>query len=366
MNPDYAALSASDGAGEPVRATVQSPGRSIGSTTIPVQATTNWPSGTFIATTGTLLSSGKLDPTTVQVFYGTASGTDITITAFAAGYSDVGNEAGDVVVIKPSTEWANVVAEGILGTTQFPANFANFVETAGGVWSAGSGLVGSGTAGFVWYNGARSAMAAVTNHTFTASKDTYIDYKPSTGTWTYVPETNGAAEPAVTASSLRVAKVVTGASAISSVTQIPYQTPTSPQALGTLGVWQHLGDASLTSDDTVAASGAFTVSTLTVTVIVPNWATKLKIDAPLVLDSAGATYQSAAIYQDGSLISQQSSGASGRWSTTLGIVMPAPAAGSHTYTIYVANNSSNTILRGTGSLGYGADGGPSNISVDCR
>jgi hypothetical protein len=225
MDPNYAALSASDGAGEPVRATVQSPGRSIGSTTIPVQATTNWPTGTFIATTGTLLSSGKLDPTTVQVFYGTASGTDITITAFAAGYSDVGNAAGDVVVIKPTTEWANIVSEGILGTTQFPANFANFVEASGGAWSAGAGLVGSGTAGFVWYNGARSAMAAVTNHTFAASKDTYIDYNPTAATLTYLPETNGAIEPAVSTGSVRIAKVVTGASAISSISQIEYSNP---------------------------------------------------------------------------------------------------------------------------------------------
>jgi len=66
-SPNYAALSASDGAGESVRATVQAT-RSIGSTSITVNASTNWPTGTFIATTGTLLSTDKLDPTTTQVF----------------------------------------------------------------------------------------------------------------------------------------------------------------------------------------------------------------------------------------------------------------------------------------------------------
>lgn len=271
MNPNYAALSASDGVGEPSRATVQSPGRSIGSTAIPVDTTTNWPAGTFIATTGTLLSSGKLDPTTVQVFYGTASGTTITITSFAAGYTDKGNTAGDVVVIKPSTEWANLVSDGILGTTQFPANFQNFVESTGGVWTAGAGLVGSATAGYVWYSGTRSAMAAVASHTFTASKDTYIDYNPATAAWTYVAVTNGAAVPAVTANCVRVAQVITGASAISSVSQQAYS---SPVAL----TWKFLGYAQITSDFTTSSSSSIVdVTNLAVTVTIPSGATAVRV-----------------------------------------------------------------------------------------
>lgn len=108
---NYAALAASDGSGEAVRATVQSPGRDVGSSAIPVDATTNWPSGTFIATTGTLQVNNTL--TNAQVFYGTASGTTITITSFAPGYSDLGNSIGDVVVLKPTTEWANIVSAGV-------------------------------------------------------------------------------------------------------------------------------------------------------------------------------------------------------------------------------------------------------------
>lgn len=114
---NYNSLLASNLSGEAVRATVQAPGRSIGSTAIPVNAITNWPTGTFIATTGTLLANGTLNPTTVQVFYGTATGTTVTITSFASGYSDVGNSVGDVVVIKPSTEWANVVGTHIKNIT---------------------------------------------------------------------------------------------------------------------------------------------------------------------------------------------------------------------------------------------------------
>ncbi len=224
--PNYNALNASNGSGEAVRATVQAP-RSISSTAITVNATTNWPTGTFIATTGTLLASGKLDPTTAQVFYGTASGTTITITSFAAGYTDKGNAIDDVVVIKPTTEWANIVAQGVQSTTQFPANFANFVEPTGGVWSTSSGLIGSQTAGNVWYQGVRSAIPIVATKTFTASKDTYVDFNPATSAFTYVVVNNFAAEPALTASCVRVAKCVTGASAITGFYQLAYTTPRS-------------------------------------------------------------------------------------------------------------------------------------------
>jgi microcystin-dependent protein len=112
MNPNYNALAASDGSGEPVRATVLNP-RNIGSADIDVNAITNYPTGTFIATTGTLQANGTLDPATAQVFYGTATDDIITITGFAAGYTDKGNAEGDVVVIKPTTEWANIIAEAV-------------------------------------------------------------------------------------------------------------------------------------------------------------------------------------------------------------------------------------------------------------
>lgn len=141
---NFAALFASNGSGEAVRATVQSPGRSIGSTAIPVNAITNWPTGTFIGITGTLTASNTL--TNAQVFYGTASGTTITITSFAPGYSDLGNSAGDVVVIKPTTEWANLIAQFIsdlLGTGTAQNLSANqLAVAAAAVFSAGVTLAG--------------------------------------------------------------------------------------------------------------------------------------------------------------------------------------------------------------------------------
>lgn len=176
---NYAALQASDGAGEAVRATVQSPGRDIGSSVIPVNALTNYPTGTFIGTTGTLQANNTL--ANAQVFYGTASGTDITITSFAPGYTDLGNSAGDVVVIKPTTEWANIISD-FIKTGVFNAIYpvgCIYAETTGvnpnttfgvGTWMAFGGgrvLVGAGTSDETFTAGATGGES---NHTLTTTE----------------------------------------------------------------------------------------------------------------------------------------------------------------------------------------------------
>ncbi len=144
--PNFTALSASDGAGEPVRATVLA-ARIIGSTSISVNALTNWPTGTFIATTGTLLANGTLSPSTVQVFYGTASGTTITILSFASGYSDLGNAINDVVVIKPTTEWANTISDAFTNVIQpnAVASAANLVQVTNAIAGSSPTIAPIGT-----------------------------------------------------------------------------------------------------------------------------------------------------------------------------------------------------------------------------
>lgn len=104
-------LKASDGTGEAPRATVTSL-RSVSGTIIEVDTISNWPS-TFVATTGTLLTNQTLDPATIQVFKGHVSGSDIVIDTFAPGYTDLGNSVGDVVVVKPSTLWADLLVEAL-------------------------------------------------------------------------------------------------------------------------------------------------------------------------------------------------------------------------------------------------------------
>lgn len=89
---------------------------------------------------------------------------------------------------------------------------------SGLVWTAGAGLLGSMTSGVLYYNGYRKTVNAISNHTFTASKDTYIDID-YLGNVYYTEVANGATSPALTANSTRIAKVVTNGSAITSVVQ---------------------------------------------------------------------------------------------------------------------------------------------------
>jgi len=118
-NIDY--IYASNGSGEAPRLTVTS-ARTTGATTLVVDSVTNVPDK-FVATTGTLnVTTGLIDPATIKVFKGSLSGSDIIIDEFAPGYTDDGNTIGQVVVLKPSTEWANIVGD----------SFASVKDSLGG------------------------------------------------------------------------------------------------------------------------------------------------------------------------------------------------------------------------------------------
>lgn len=95
----------------------------------------------------------------------------------------------------------------LLAATTFP-----FVQN-GCVWSIVTTLTGTMSGGTIYYNGTPVTVNSVANHTFTASKDTYIDIDKN-GNITYQAVTNNTASPSLTANSIRVAIVVTGASAI--------------------------------------------------------------------------------------------------------------------------------------------------------
>ena len=106
----------------------------------------------------------------------------------------------------------------------------NFIES-GCVWSGtgyGTTLVGTMTSGFVWINGKRLTVAAVATRTFTASKDTYIDFQDAgngTATVIYTEVANNAASPAIPnsladATNIRNGIVVSGATFIAAATSI--------------------------------------------------------------------------------------------------------------------------------------------------
>lgn len=75
--------------------------------------------------------------------------------------------------------------------------------------SAGSALIG----------GAVVEKSVATNHTYTASKDTYVDITKA-GVFTFTEVDNCAAPPAVMQGSLRLAKVITDADSITDVTDL--------------------------------------------------------------------------------------------------------------------------------------------------
>lgn len=120
---------------------------------------------------------------------------------------------GSQVEAKTITEQA--LADAINPRLRGLETIANFVYS-GCVWSAVSGLTGTMTGGTVYVNGYRTIVTGIGSETFPASKDTYVDID-YLGNVAYQSVSNGAAAPSLTANSIRVAKVVTGASAISSV-----------------------------------------------------------------------------------------------------------------------------------------------------
>jgi hypothetical protein len=79
------------------------------------------------------------------------------------------------------------------------------------------------SAGTAYVSGRRIEKLA-TSHTYTASVDTYVDLD-SAGTYLFAEVANGAVAPAQPADSIRLAKVVTDATAITSVTDLRETTP---------------------------------------------------------------------------------------------------------------------------------------------
>lgn len=175
-------IRASNGSGDAVKATVTN-ARVISSTTLQVDATTNWPSK-FIATVGSVDGTGAFVPATVTVFNGILSGGNIEITSFAPGYTDIGNTPGQIVVLKPTTAWANEVADTLAvshdqdGTLKAGAVdnagvlATDVVETAkikDGAVTAGKLAVGSTQLGWAEHSGGVLPTSYTTYATVTAT-----------------------------------------------------------------------------------------------------------------------------------------------------------------------------------------------------
>lgn len=158
----------------------------------------------------------------------------LVIDAIAPGYVDTrGSLVGDIVVIRPNTEWANNLFnvlgqslndDGTIKDTAitYQPTISDYIQS-GGVWSTVSGLNGAMTSLTGWQGGHLNTVALITSRTFTVSKDTYIDVLRNTVTnafsIVYTEVANAAASPALAANSIRLAKVVTSGAAITSIVQ---------------------------------------------------------------------------------------------------------------------------------------------------
>jgi len=112
---------------------------------------------------------------------------------------------------------------------RFLADIAdNFVAT-GFTFATSASLVSAFTGGRA-YVGGRVITKPNYNHTFTASKDTYVDVSSadlptSNDDLTYTAVANGAGEPSLAAGQMRIAKVVTDGTAVTTVTDLRRLSP---------------------------------------------------------------------------------------------------------------------------------------------
>lgn len=102
-------LRASDGTGNPIIANVTAP-RAVSSDTLEVSGLDNW-SGFFIATSGQIGPDNFLLPSGQTVFLGHTDAGNIIIDSYAPGSSDIGNTTEDVVVIKPTSHWVDLMVD---------------------------------------------------------------------------------------------------------------------------------------------------------------------------------------------------------------------------------------------------------------
>lgn len=142
-----------------------------------------------------------------------------------AGSTAAAHLTGSTVIMAPVDEWFEGLADGTLSADPLRTTlFVNHV-VSGGVVAQSSGLTGTFSNIVFYLNGQRYSGSSIANKTYTASKDTYVDVTAASGgavSVTYTEVANGAAAPALSANYLRIAKVVTNGSAITSVTQSPY------------------------------------------------------------------------------------------------------------------------------------------------
>ena len=127
-----------------------------------------------------------------------------------------------ILLIAGGSSWAGPLNPAITKLTTSDA-IKDFVVSGLVGSKPGSGLAMTTPSGTVILGGSRLNIASDGGHTYTASKDTYVDLS-SAAVFTYTAVNNGAAAPALAAGALRLEKVVTNGTDITSVTSAYVQT----------------------------------------------------------------------------------------------------------------------------------------------
>jgi hypothetical protein len=235
-------LPASNQAANPSLMTVQTI-RSAGATSIITNTVAGAPNF-FFATMGT--PHTFTDPVTGETitviseasavdFAGHLLSGHVEIDAIAPGYTDLGSKVGDIIIIRPITAWADNIFNilnagalqdsGLLATTALdlfykPSDItqSDFVRSGGVI--AQTTLLTASFSDIVYYIGAqRYTKTGVANRVYTINKDTYVDIDAA-GTLYYTEVANGATTGfTLVAGRVRLAKVVTNGTTITSVTQ---------------------------------------------------------------------------------------------------------------------------------------------------
>lgn len=157
------------------------------------------------------------------VLYTSKGASTVTAPSDGRGYSGstaTSHLQGSTVIMAPVDKWFTALASGELSTDPLRTELFFDYIASGCVWTAdaaGSTRNASMTSGVVYIAGRRLTVAAITAHTFTASKDTYVDFSDNgdgTALVTYNEVTNNTASPALSTNNLRNAIIVTGATTI--------------------------------------------------------------------------------------------------------------------------------------------------------
>jgi len=187
--PSITLIKGSDGTGNAAAPIIQAV-RSPLAPTIIVNTVAKLPSS-FMGTMGT--PHTFVDPVTSEEitviseatavdFTGHVDGTNIEIDAIAPGYTDLGNAVGDIIVIKPTTDWANNLADvlavahsdsGAITTDTIAEKTAAAGVTVDGMKIKDSYVVGSATSGI--NNASLSTAAGELGSAWTAWTPTFTN-----------------------------------------------------------------------------------------------------------------------------------------------------------------------------------------------